>query len=103
VDLGGVHGPVTGTVTLNDSTKDADGNLLGLVAGHVYEMSLFHAERHVVGSDFTLTLVGFEKTTTQCTTQCGDGIRAGDEECDDGANNSPTGNCGTDCKLHQSL
>jgi fibro-slime domain-containing protein len=99
VDLGGVHGPVTGTVTLSSNTLDADNQPLGLVAGNVYEMSLFHAERHVTGSNFDLTLVGFEKTTTQCTTHCGDGIPAGTEECDDGVNNGEGKSCSKECKL----
>jgi fibro-slime domain-containing protein len=103
VDLGGVHAAISKTITLDTPPNDTTPNSLGMLKGRVYEMSLFHAERHVTGSNFDLTLVGFEKTTTQCTTTCGDGIRAGDEECDDGANNSPTGNCSTDCKLQQSL
>ena len=32
---------------------------LGIVPGNVYEMALFHAERHTGESNFDLTLTGF--------------------------------------------
>ena len=34
---------------------------LGLVDQHLYEVALFHAERHTYGSNFKLTLTGFVK------------------------------------------
>jgi fibro-slime domain-containing protein len=72
----------------------------GLTVGGVYEIVLFHAERHTTQSNFRLTLAGFLPPRSSCDTFCGDGIRAGDEFCDDGtANNSDTasGACKTDC------
>ncbi|MDA8745662.1 fibro-slime domain-containing protein [Rubripirellula amarantea] len=46
VDLGGIHGPESGSVKLDD---------LGLSPGSVYSFDLFFAERQTVGSNFRLT------------------------------------------------
>lgn len=46
VDLGGVHNPESGSVSLDS---------LGLAPGHQYHFDLFFAERHSVGSDFFFT------------------------------------------------
>ncbi|MFO0738992.1 MAG: fibro-slime domain-containing protein [Labilithrix sp.] len=62
VDLGGVHGAESATVTL-DATLAAT---LGLVVGTTYEIVVFQAERHTSGSNYTLTLRGFDKTVSQC-------------------------------------
>jgi fibro-slime domain-containing protein len=74
-------------------------NRFGLTKGGVYEIALFHAERHTSASNFRLTLAGFLAPHSSCDTTCGDGIRAGDEFCDDGASNSDTasGACNTSC------
>jgi fibro-slime domain-containing protein/RHS repeat-associated protein len=45
VDLGGVHGPVSGAVNLNT---------LGLTPGQTYSFDFFFAERHTSGSNFKL-------------------------------------------------
>jgi len=45
VDLGGVHGPVSGAVSLDT---------LGLTVGETYDFDLFFAERHLVGSNFRI-------------------------------------------------
>src|SRR5262249_13966780 len=68
-------------------TKKAE---TGLIKGHVYEIVLFHAERHSTGSNFKLTLSGFLPPRSVCNAICGDGIVAGAEACDDGPNNSDT-------------
>jgi fibro-slime domain-containing protein len=47
IDLGGIHGPQTATVNLNALT--------GMQAGQKYNFDLFYAERHVTGSDITIT------------------------------------------------
>ena len=47
VDLGGVHGPVSGSVKLDD---------LGLTEGETYPFDMFFAERHTTGSNFRMTL-----------------------------------------------
>lgn len=95
VDLGGLHPAVTKSITLDDAT----GAALGLTKGLIYEMALFHAERHTIASNFTLTLGGFVKNTTVCHSVCGDGIKAPDEECDLGADNGKGLGCSAACKI----
>lgn len=46
IDLGGVHGPATGSIALNS---------LGLVAGNSYPLDIFQAERKCCGSSFAIT------------------------------------------------
>jgi len=98
VDIGGIHGPVTQTVTLDDATNTALG--LGLVQGSVYEIAVFQAERHVTGSQYELTLKGFDIGRSNCMSVCGDGIVTRDELCDEGAdkNVGGYGHCAPDCK-----
>jgi len=55
IDVGGVHGRETGTVDL-DQKRDE----LGLTVGGQYTMDIFHAERHVTGSNFRI------ETTIEC-------------------------------------
>ncbi len=57
----------------------------GLTKGGVYEIVLFHAERHATASNFQLTLAGFLAPRSFCKTTCGDGIVAGEEFCGGGA------------------
>ncbi|MCY1011809.1 fibro-slime domain-containing protein [Nannocystis pusilla] len=45
MDLGGLHGPVNGTINLDT---------LGLVAGNSYSLDAFHAERCDSGSNFRI-------------------------------------------------
>ena len=63
IDLGGVHGAATGTVTLNAETADE----LGLTDGVVYSLDFFQAQRHTCGSDYTLTLSGSSFPHSECT------------------------------------
>ncbi len=103
LDLGGLHPKRTGYVILGDGTlgsdhacetikleqPDPDENVttcrdLDLEVGKVYEIALFHAERHTGESNFNLTLRGFLKTQSECTTACGDGKKASIEQCDYG-------------------
>ncbi|MDF2697855.1 MAG: lipoprotein, partial [Labilithrix sp.] len=51
LDLGGVHGPQDGSVTLSQKAAQ-----LGLTVGKVYEMALFRAERHTSGSSFRIAV-----------------------------------------------
>jgi choice-of-anchor C domain-containing protein len=45
IDLGGVHGPESGSVNLNN---------LGLTVGGTYSLDIFQAERHTAGSTFRM-------------------------------------------------
>jgi fibro-slime domain-containing protein len=95
VDLGGVHVPLPGSVTLDA----AAGATFGMEAGGVYQIAVFHAERKVEGSSFQLTLEGFNTARSECLPFCGDGIVGLGEECDDGVNDGGYGECGEDCVL----
>ena len=54
VDLGGIHTPVNGSVTIT-----GDNNEFGMEDGEVYEICVFQAERQVTSSSYRLTLSGF--------------------------------------------
>ena len=97
VDLGGIHTPVEGSVTIDATTASK----FGIGAGNVYEAAVFQAERQTTGSSYKLTLSGFNAAPSDCTAICGDGILAIGEECDDGPNNgnSGYGACSTTCTL----
>lgn len=120
LDLGGIHSKIRGNFTLNangtatsctENLVDDGGQLnncttisLGLAQNSIYEIAIFNAERHVVGSNFQLTLTGFNTSPSVCTPICGDGFVAGVEQCDRGTLNvSPSsdtyGKCTTECKL----
>ncbi len=94
LDLGGLHSELPGTVTLDDPTIAT----LGLEVGNIYEIALFHAERHTNASNFNLTLDGFTSAKSVCAPECGDGIIAGDDQCDDGENDGSYGTCDEDCR-----
>jgi len=95
VDLGGIHVPMDGSVTIN-ATSAAK---FELKAGNVYKIVVFQAERKRFGSSFKLTLSGFEATPSECSAVCGDGILSFGEECDDGVNDGGYGECDVGCKL----
>jgi fibro-slime domain-containing protein len=95
VDLGGIHVPMDGAVTINAQTAGR----FGLEPGNVYRIAVFQAERKKTGSSFRLTLSGFEATPSDCTAVCGDGILSFGEECDDGVNDGGYGECDVGCKL----
>lgn len=97
VDLGGLHVPIEGSVTLNSTTNTNLG--LGLADGNVYPIRVFHAERKTTGSSFLLTLAGFDVSRSECLPECGDGIVAGSEECDDGVNDGGYNECQPGCVL----
>lgn len=63
IDLGGVHGSMTGEVIL-----DAEAGKLGLTKGVVYPLDFFFAERHTVDSHFRID-------TTLDFVDCGSGIK----------------------------
>ncbi len=95
VDLGGVHVPEDGTVTINQASAAR----FDLEPGNVYTIKVFHAERQMEGSSFKLTLSGFEATPSECKADCGDGVLSFGEECDDGVNDGGYGECAEGCVL----
>src|SRR5699024_6842465 len=64
----------------------------------VVEVSIFHAEVHTPGSNYTLTLNGFQTSRSTCTSTCGDGIVTAFEVCDDGDNDGSYGGCMPGCQ-----
>ncbi|HKO47314.1 MAG TPA: DUF4215 domain-containing protein [Polyangiaceae bacterium] len=95
VDLGGIHVPMDGSVTINAQSAAK----FGLTVGNVYKVAVFQAERQRFGSSFRLTLAGFQATPSVCSPICGDGILSLGEECDDGINDGGYGECDVGCKL----
>ena len=47
IDLGGLHGPIEGTVNLDERAAE-----LGLVIGETYQLQVFQAERNYSGSNY---------------------------------------------------
>lgn len=97
LDLGGWHPPLSDSVTI-DSASAAQ---YGLTDGHVYRISVFHAERKTDGSSYRLTLSGFNLSPSECLTDCGDGVIALGEACDEGPSGNKGGynECTPDCGL----
>ena len=97
LDVGGLHPRQERQFDLTTAIAGT----LGLADGHLYEIALFHAERHTSQSNFKLTLRGFVQKTTKCTNVCGDKILTREEQCDDGtaANTGGYGKCKADCTL----
>ena len=97
VDLGGWHVPLDGSVTLDSTTAPT----FDLQNGQVYEVGVFQTERETQGSTFRLTLSGFSMTPSTCHADCGDGVVAAGEQCDDGTadNTGDYNHCNPDCTL----
>lgn len=106
LDLGGLHTPLSGTVTLDATNGSAAyssslGNgtvALGMTKGGIYEIVMFQAERNECGSNYKVTFRGFNKPKSSCKSTCGDGIVASDEVCDDKKNDGSYGSCTPGCK-----
>jgi fibro-slime domain-containing protein len=49
VDIGGIHGPIEGSVNLDEKAA-----ALGITKGNVYTLDLFQAERNPTGSNFRI-------------------------------------------------
>ena len=96
MDLGGVHDKRQQTVTL----EGAKATSLGLSDGGIYEVAVFQAERHTVGSNYMLTLKGFNAIKSTCRWTCGDGVVTRYESCDDGKNDGSYGGCMPGCLAH---
>ncbi len=119
LDLGAPHERTQGSVALSAAgaawqiqsqdvvtsafTTIATGNVanLGLEVGKIYEIAVFHADRHPRESNYQLTVSGFTTTRSSCQPTCGDGLVTAGEECDDGATNQDGayGGCSTQCKF----
>ncbi len=107
LDIGGLHGAVDATMNLGDPTAEPDPSQRAIVqscvdrleVGKVYELAVFHAERHTTQSNFRLTLSGFVTQTSECDWVCGDGVVTPFEVCDDGTENNTGGfgMCNADC------
>jgi fibro-slime domain-containing protein len=95
VDLGGIHTPQQGSITISAASAAQ----FGISDGQVYEVEVFQAERQTNGSSYRLTLSGFSAAPSDCRPICGDGILGIGEECDDGMNLGGYGECGPGCKL----
>jgi fibro-slime domain-containing protein len=102
VDIGGVHGQETKSLTLDATTATK----LGLVKDKVYEFALFQAERNRCESNYQVTFKGFSRAKSVCAPKCGDGVKTKYEACDDGGMNDTNvppalpayGKCSSDCK-----
>jgi fibro-slime domain-containing protein len=97
VDLGGIHIPTEGSITLDN----ANATKFNLTKGKVYEIALFQAERKQVKSSYRLTVGQFNRAHTACMDRCGDGVVNGRESCDNGPDNKDDsyGGCTTACTL----
>jgi len=95
VDLGGVHQPVNGSVSIGSATAAT----YGLTDGKVYKISVFQAERKKESSSFRLTLAGFDTARSECIPICGDGVVSLGEQCDDGLNDGGYGECEASCMI----
>jgi fibro-slime domain-containing protein len=105
LDLGAPHERLQGTVTLSSSGSSATVQAqdvvkgtfstvgtaqtvaakdLNLEVGKIYEIAVFHADRHPRESNYQLTVSGFSTVRTSCSPRCGDGIVTAGEECDKG-------------------
>lgn len=107
LDIGGLHSAVDATMNLGDPTVEPNATQRAIVqecvdrleVGKVYEVAVFHAERHTTQSNFRLNLSGFVSQTSACDWVCGDGIVTPYEVCDDGTENNTGGfgMCNADC------
>lgn len=93
LDLGATHERLQGQVAINGAT-------FGLEEGRIYEIAVFHADRHPRDSNYQLTLSGFGTQFSTCMPECGDAVVASGEECDLGValNTGEYGGCTADCK-----
>jgi fibro-slime domain-containing protein len=113
LDLGGVHEPLFGRLTIDAAqglvtALVLDGarpnevtatSVYGLAAGSIFTLSIFHAERKPPLSSFSLNLEGFQTDPSQCFALCGDGLLSAGEECDNGRNDGGYGACQPGCVL----
>jgi len=89
LDLGAPHQQLRGTAAIGD----------GLENGKIYEIAVFHADRHPRDANYQLTLSSFSTSLSNCKPTCGDGVATATEECDLGTamNTGAYGGCTADC------
>jgi fibro-slime domain-containing protein len=112
VDLGGIHGEISGSIQLTATGAGSTLTVQAVPGGAatvstinvpisqngVNEIVVFQAERHVTASNYTLTLRGFNAPVTLCAPRCGNNIVTPDETCDDGPlNGTGYGFCSATC------
>ncbi len=107
LDVGGLHPSQSDVMSFADPTaanRPEQDTIVAnckarLTPGDVYEVAIFHAERHTNASNFSLTLDGFVTERSTCDYTCGDGVATRFEFCDDGAgeNTGEYGHCLPDC------
>ncbi|MGC9983372.1 MAG: DUF4215 domain-containing protein [Polyangia bacterium] len=85
VDLGGIHTPVEGSITLDAATASG----LSLVDGKVYEVAVFHAQRQTTCSAYEMTLIGFNTAPSECI-PCVGGLTPGGAPCGSGTGGQTT-------------
>jgi len=95
LDMGGLHSRVEESFTIDEDAAED----WGLRHGNIYEIAVFQAEREQCASNYWLTLDGFVPSISTCVSDCGDGILASTEECDDGVNDGSYEGCNPDCTL----
>ncbi|MBN2194289.1 MAG: DUF4215 domain-containing protein [Polyangiaceae bacterium] len=94
LDLGAPHERLEDNVRINQD--------FGLEDNRIYEIAVFHADRHPRESNYQLSLSGFTTIRSVCVPRCGDAQVTAGEECDlgDGVNNDTEYNgCTTECKF----
>jgi fibro-slime domain-containing protein len=79
IDLGGTHETVAASTSIDESYE--------LETNKIYELVVFHANRHPRESNYELTLPNLSRAQSDCTNICGDGVLTLGEECDDGDEN----------------
>jgi fibro-slime domain-containing protein len=94
LDLGAPHMRLQGSVTI-DATK------FDLQKDKIYEIAVFHADRHPRDSNYQLTLSGFSTNRSVCQATCGDSKVTSGEECDEGDKNQDGlyNGCTKSCKF----
>ena len=79
LDLGGLHRRTERTLSVDQSAA-----ALGLTVGGLYEIALFHAERHSDAVELQADADRVRADVQHMPSACGDGSLAADEQCDDG-------------------